>query len=49
MLSKELQIGKAGEYMIYYDLIMRGYNAFLANRKSFLQDFNKIIIDNDKK
>lgn len=31
-LSKELQIGKAGEHFVCFDLIMQGYNAFLADQ-----------------
>lgn len=31
-LSKELQIGKAGEHLVCYDLILQGYNAFLADQ-----------------
>lgn len=31
-LSKELQIGKAGEHFVCCDLIMQGYNAFLADQ-----------------
>ena len=31
-LSKELQIGKAGEHLVCFDLIMQGYNAFLADQ-----------------
>jgi len=31
-LSKELQLGKAGEHLVCFDLIMRGYNAFLADQ-----------------
>jgi len=31
-LSKELQIGKAGEHLVCCDLIMQGYNAFLADQ-----------------
>lgn len=31
-LSRELQIGKAGEHLVCYDLIMQGYNAFLADQ-----------------
>lgn len=34
MLSKELQIGKAGEHLVCCDLIMQGYNAFLADQGS---------------
>ena len=32
MLSKELQIGKAGEHLVCCDLILQGYNAFLADQ-----------------
>ena len=32
MLSNELQIGKAGEHFVCCDLILRGYNAFLADQ-----------------
>ncbi len=32
MISRELQIGKAGEHWVCYDLIMQGYNAFLADQ-----------------
>jgi len=32
MLSKELQIGKAGEHLVCYDLIRQGYNAFLSDQ-----------------
>lgn len=32
MLSKELQIGKAGEHLVCCDLIMQGFNAFLADQ-----------------
>ena len=31
-LSKELQIGKAGEHLVCCDLIQKGYNAFLADQ-----------------
>ncbi len=31
-LSKELQIGKAGEHLVCCDLIQQGYNAFLADQ-----------------
>lgn len=31
-LSKELQIGKAGEHFVCFDLIKDGYNAFLADQ-----------------
>ena len=31
-LSKELQIGKAGEHLVCFDLIIQGYNAFLADQ-----------------
>ena len=31
-LSKELQIGKAGEHIVCADLILKGYNAFLADQ-----------------
>ncbi len=31
-LSKELQLGKAAEHFVCYDLILRGYNAFLADQ-----------------
>lgn len=31
-LSKELQIGKAGEYLVCADLIMQGHNAFLSDQ-----------------
>lgn len=31
-LSRELQAGKAGEHFVCYDLIMQGYNAFLADQ-----------------
>ena len=31
-LSKELQIGKAGEHLVCYDLILKGYNAFLSDQ-----------------
>ena len=32
MISKELQTGKAGEHFVCFDLIMQGYNAFLADQ-----------------
>ena len=32
MLSNELQIGKAGEHLVCCDLILQGYNAFLADQ-----------------
>ncbi len=32
MLSNELQIGKAGEHLVCVDLILQGYNAFLADQ-----------------
>jgi hypothetical protein len=32
MLSRELQIGKAAEHLVVFDLLMRGYNAFLADQ-----------------
>jgi hypothetical protein len=32
MISKELQLGKAGEHFVCYDLIYQGYNAFLADQ-----------------
>ena len=31
-LSKELQIGKVGEHLVCADLILQGYNAFLADQ-----------------
>ena len=31
-LSRELQIGKAGEHLVCCDLILQGYNAFLADQ-----------------
>ena len=31
-LSKELQIGKAGEHLVCFDLIRQGFNAFLADQ-----------------
>jgi len=31
-LSNELQIGKAGEHLVCADLILQGYNAFLADQ-----------------
>lgn len=31
-LSKELQIGKAGEHLVCCDLILQGYSAFLADQ-----------------
>ncbi len=31
-LSKELQIGKAGEHLVCYDLILKGFNAFLTDQ-----------------
>lgn len=31
-LSRELQLGKAGEHLVCFDLIMQGYNAFLADQ-----------------
>lgn len=31
-LSKELQLGKAGEHMVCSDLILQGYSAFLADQ-----------------
>ena len=31
-LSKELQIGKAGEHLVCFDLIIKGHNAFLADQ-----------------
>ena len=31
-LSKELQLGKAGEHLVCFDLISQGYNAFLADQ-----------------
>jgi len=31
-LSNELQIGKAGEHLVCCDLILQGYNAFLADQ-----------------
>jgi len=31
-LSKELQIGKAGEHLVCTDLILKGYNAFLSDQ-----------------
>lgn len=32
ILSKELQLGKAGEHLVCFDLINQGYNAFLADQ-----------------
>lgn len=32
MLSKELQLGKAAEHLVVCDLILKGYNAFLADQ-----------------
>ena len=31
-LSKELQVGKAGEHLVCCDLILQGFNAFLADQ-----------------
>jgi len=31
-LSKELQIGKAGEHLVCFDLILQGHSAFLADQ-----------------
>lgn len=31
-LSKELQLGKAGEHLVCFDLISQGHNAFLADQ-----------------
>ena len=31
-LSRELQLGKAGEHLVCFDLIMQGHNAFLADQ-----------------
>lgn len=31
-LSKELQLGKAGEHLVCFDLIMQGHSAFLADQ-----------------
>ena len=31
-LSKELQVGKAGEHLVCCDLILQGYSAFLADQ-----------------
>lgn len=31
-LSKNLQIGKAGEHLVCFDLLMKGHNAFLADQ-----------------
>jgi len=31
-LSKELQLGKAAEHLVCFDLIRKGYNAFLADQ-----------------
>jgi hypothetical protein len=31
-LSKELQLGKAGEHFVCFDLIIQGFNAFLADQ-----------------
>ena len=31
-LSNELQLGKAGEHLVCADLILQGYNAFLADQ-----------------
>ena len=31
-LSKELQLGKAGEHLVCFDLICQGHNAFLADQ-----------------
>ena len=30
--SKQLQIGKAGEYLVCADLIIKGYNAYLSDQ-----------------
>lgn len=32
MISTELQLGKAGEHLVCADLILQGYNAFLADQ-----------------
>lgn len=34
LISKELQLGKVGEYLVCADLIASGYNAFLADQGS---------------
>ncbi len=31
-MSRELQIGKAGEHLVCCDILMQGYNAFLADQ-----------------
>lgn len=31
-LSDELQMGKAGEHLVCFDLILQGYNAFLSDQ-----------------
>ena len=45
-LSKELQLGKAGEHLVCFDLISQGHNAFLADQGlpyDVLVDMNGII------
>lgn len=32
MISNELQLGKAGEHIVCSDLILQGYNAFMADQ-----------------
>lgn len=32
--SKELRLGKAGEHLVCFDLLMQGYSAFLADKDS---------------
>lgn len=32
MISNELQMGKAGEHLVCADLILQGYNAFMADQ-----------------
>jgi hypothetical protein len=43
MISNELQIGKAGEYFVCYDLLKNGYNAYLTDaglNYDILLDYN---------
>ena len=44
-LSNELQIGKAGEHLVCSDLILQGFNAFLADQ-GLPYD---VVVDNDNK
>jgi len=44
-ISKELQLGKAGEHLVCYDLLMKNYKTFLADQGSEYD----LVLDYDNK